>query len=90
VILIIINSDVTHLDVLGHQKVHPVYITIGNIPKTMHQKSHQHAIVLLGYLPILKVTPQESKKKAFRKAKRIFFHNAMKIILEPLILAVKM
>ena len=53
VIPIMLNSDATHLDKLGHQKVHPIYITIGNITKKIRRKSSQHAIKLLGYLLIL-------------------------------------
>jgi hypothetical protein len=89
VIPIILNSDVTHLDKLGHQKVHPVYMTIGNIPKEICQKSNQCAIVLLGYLPILEATSQTRKKASFRKAKHEVFHAAMKVILEPLMIAAK-
>ena len=36
VILIILNSDATQLDKLGHQQVHSMYIMIGNIPKKLH------------------------------------------------------
>ena len=33
VILIMLNSDATLLNKLGHQKVHPIYITIGKIQR---------------------------------------------------------
>jgi hypothetical protein len=63
-----LNSDAIHLDKLGHQKVHLIYITIGNITKKICQKSNQHAIMLLGYLLILELTSQ-MKKYIFKEAK---------------------
>src|SRR5579871_6511737 len=86
VIPILLNSDATHLDTLGHQKVHPMYIMIGNIPKGVRQKSSRHAIVLLGYLLILKPTLQEKNiKKTFKRIKHQVFQYALKAILEQLI-----
>jgi hypothetical protein len=85
VIPIMLNSDATHLDILGRQKVHPMYITIGNIPKKIRRKSSRHAILLLGYLPILMCTPQERKQRIFKEAKYQIFHHGIKVILEQLI-----
>jgi hypothetical protein len=85
VIPIILNSDATHLDVLGRQKVHPIYLTIGNIPKGVRQKSSRHAIILLGYLPILKPTLQEKNRNTFKEVKHWVFQGALKAILEQLI-----
>src|SRR5579871_6542228 len=67
-----------------------MYIMIGNIPKGVCRKSSRHAIVLLGYLPILKPTLQEkNKKKMFKKIKHQVFQHALKAILEQLIPIVK-
>src|SRR5579871_1365442 len=85
VILIILNSDFIYLDKLGHQKVHPIYITIRNISKKIHQKSNQHAIMLLSYLLILDPKLHEKNKYIFKKVKSQTFHYAITIILEQLI-----
>jgi len=89
VIPIILNSDATQLDKLGHQQVHPMYITIGNIPKKLRRKSSRHAIVLLGYLPILLSTRGSRNKHKFKEAKFRTFHQALHVILEQLITTAK-
>jgi hypothetical protein len=49
---IILYSDATTTDSLGKNQLHPIYISIGNIP-TWH-RNKPDAKQLLGYLPILK------------------------------------
>ena len=63
VILILLNSDTTYLNILSHQKVYPIYIIIRNIPKEVHQKSNRYIIVFFGYLLILKPILQEKNNK---------------------------
>ena len=49
---IIIYADATTCDHLGKTSEHPIYISLGNIPSWLRNKSH--AKVLVGYLPKLK------------------------------------
>jgi hypothetical protein len=55
VIPIILGSDATRLTVLcGAQTAWPVYISIGNIHKSVRYKKAARSLILLGYLPIIK------------------------------------
>src|SRR5829696_3970428 len=70
-------------DTLGKSSLHPIYISIGNIFTSRHNKSD--AKQLLGYLPIL-TAKDESEKKSddFKKLVRLTFHSSMKFLLDPL------
>ena len=68
---------------MGKSSLHPIYISIGNIPIKRRNKSD--AKQLLGYLPILKAKDEHEKKsKDFKKLVRLTFHNSMKFLLDPL------
>ncbi|KAF8976871.1 hypothetical protein BDQ17DRAFT_1267049, partial [Cyathus striatus] len=51
IVPIIISTDKTQLTLFRNKTAYPVYLTIGNIPKEIHQKPSARAYVLLGYLP---------------------------------------
>ncbi|KAL0568476.1 hypothetical protein V5O48_013508 [Marasmius crinis-equi] len=83
---VIIASDETCLTTFsGDKKAWPVYLSIGNINKSVRRKPSTHAMVLIGYLPVTKLeifTKDERSNHSHQ-----IFHDAMRILLEPLIKA---
>ncbi|QRW11932.1 plasma membrane ATPase 4 [Ceratobasidium sp. AG-Ba] len=89
VIPIIISSDETKLTTFsGDKKAHPVYLTIGNIPKRLRRRTSKHANILLGYLPVPKLDCQ-SDQELRRYQRRDLFHRCMRALLAPLAEAAK-
>ncbi|KAJ6551459.1 hypothetical protein B0H19DRAFT_950865 [Mycena capillaripes] len=84
IVPIILSSDKTQLSTFaGDKQAWPVYITIGNISKSIRRQPSAHATMLLGYIPIPKLDH-------FPKAQRQFvayqvFHDCMRTMVEPLI-----
>ena len=80
---VIISSDKTHLSVMsGDSHAWPVYLTLGNISKSVRRKPTMRAQILLAYLPV-------TKPQVFSKARRSLeiyrlFHRCMKRVLESL------
>ncbi|POG68665.1 hypothetical protein GLOIN_2v1480628 [Rhizophagus irregularis DAOM 181602=DAOM 197198] len=54
---IILYSDATTTDTLGKSQLHPIYITLNNIP--IWHRNKQDAKQLLGYLPILEAANKD-------------------------------
>ena len=73
---IILYSDATTTDTLGKSQLHPIYVTLGNIPTWRRNKPD--AKQLLGYLPIL----ENANKNLVRET----FHKSLRHLLEPIIL----
>lgn len=68
---------------MGKSSLHPIYISIGNIPISRRNKSD--AKQLLGYLPILTAKDRsERQSEDFKKLIRLTFHNSIKFLLDPL------
>lgn len=79
----IISSDATRLSNFGGDKsAWPVYLTIGNIQKSLRRQSTSHANVLIGYLPTSKL--EVFHKKTRGQAGWRVFHHCMRKLLEPL------
>ena len=76
ILSIILYSDATNCDSLGKSQLHPIYLSLGNIPTW--RRNRQDAKQLLGYLPIIKSSNVE------KEIKRQLFHKCLDIILEPI------
>ena len=51
IIPIIISSDKTQITLFRNKMAYPVYLTIGNLPKSICHKPSQQGQILLAYLP---------------------------------------
>jgi len=59
IIPILLGIDETYVNLLGCTKVHPLYITIGNIHKKIRQTYSRNAYQVLAYFPVLEGTKHE-------------------------------
>ncbi|KAL1705648.1 hypothetical protein EV121DRAFT_279498 [Schizophyllum commune] len=85
---LIVATDKTQLTNFSRGKsAYPVYLTIGNLPKAIRRKPNMHACVLLGYLPTDKVLDEELTTKEVRSRAQRVFHESMRVLLEPLVVA---
>src|SRR5205085_1800555 len=81
---LILYSDATTTDTLGKSQLHPIYISLGNIP--IWRRNKADAKQLLGYLPILEAANStERKSSAFKYLVRETFHKSLRYLLEPII-----
>ncbi|KAG8778761.1 hypothetical protein FRC12_024833 [Ceratobasidium sp. 428] len=81
---IIIATDKTQMTKLsGNQSAHPVYLTIGNISKSVRRQASKHATVIIGYLPVdsFKDVPQKPLRQ--RLAAQLV-HYSMSRVTAPL------
>jgi hypothetical protein len=88
---VIIATDKTSLtNFSGGKTAYPVYLTLGNIPKAKRRKLNHRACILIAYLPVDKALPQSGDVAADIKCKTYqLFHDAMRVVLQPLIEAGK-
>lgn len=82
VIPLIISSDKTLLMLFCGKMAYPLYLTIGNIPKEIHQKPLHHAQMLIGYLPTTKLEGIQNKTTQCRALGNLF-HSCMQHVLGP-------
>ncbi|QRV92732.1 hypothetical protein RhiJN_20750 [Ceratobasidium sp. AG-Ba] len=80
----IVSSDETRLtNFQGNKKAHPVYLTIGNLPKRLRKRISKRSSILIGYLPVPKLDC-ETRVEEKRKIKQEIFHRCMEELLAPL------
>ncbi|RHZ82952.1 hypothetical protein Glove_102g74 [Diversispora epigaea] len=76
-------SDATTTDTLGKSSLHPIYISLGNIPTWRRNK--EDAKQLLGYFLILFAKNEKEKTSPeFKKLVCETFHKSLKFLLDPL------
>jgi hypothetical protein len=81
---IMIYADSTTCDHLGKTSEHPIYISLGNIPNWLRNKSESK--VLVGYLPKLKAKDNITKNsESFRRLQRQVFQRCLRILLTPIL-----
>lgn len=82
---VILASDKTQLtNFSGGKSAYPVYLTLGNIPKTLRRKPNSRACVLIAYLSVDKPSKKGITKTALRLRNYELFHRSMAIVLESL------
>ncbi|KAE9396686.1 hypothetical protein BT96DRAFT_824284, partial [Gymnopus androsaceus JB14] len=87
---LIIAMDKTQLTQFsGSKQAYPVYLTLGNIPYSLHCKPTQQVCVLLAYLPVKKLNKNGLAKREARGHYQHLFHDAMCYIVSPLVSAGK-
>ncbi|RHZ62413.1 hypothetical protein Glove_340g113 [Diversispora epigaea] len=83
ILSLILYSDATTTDTLGKSSLHPIYISLGNIPTWRRNK--EDAKQLLGYFPILFAKNEKEKTSPeFKKLVRETFHKSLKFLLDSL------
>ena len=87
---VILATDKTQLTQFsGNKSAYPVYLTLGNIPGAIRRRPSEHACILLGYLPVSKVSRVGLTKCEHKARTQRIFHAAMRLIVSPLIKAGK-
>ncbi|KIL54184.1 hypothetical protein M378DRAFT_93004 [Amanita muscaria Koide BX008] len=80
---IILSSDRTQITRFGTKTAYPVYMTIGNIPKSTRRKPSRQAQILIAYLPDTKLK-HITNKASRRRTLSNLFHSCIQHILSPL------
>ena len=83
---VILASDKANLSQFGGNKqAWPVYLTIGNISKAIQHQPSSHGSILIGYLPVTKLT--SFSKGTQSNSQHRLFHQAMRTLHQPLVAA---
>ncbi|KAF8748362.1 Zn-finger protein [Rhizoctonia solani] len=81
---LIVSSDKTQVSILpGGQQVYPVYVSLGNICKSLRRKASERSTVLLGYLPVEDFDDIEDDNER-QRLKGQLVHDAMRKLMKPL------
>ncbi|KAJ3512046.1 hypothetical protein NMY22_g15452 [Coprinellus aureogranulatus] len=86
VVPVIIATDKTQLTQFsGGKAAYPVYLTIGNVPKSLRRKPSSNASILIAYLSVDKMDRSKMTEADHRSKVQRVFHESMKHILAPLV-----
>ncbi|KAJ7783991.1 hypothetical protein DFH07DRAFT_727778 [Mycena maculata] len=83
IVPVIISTDKTQTTMFRNKAAYPVYMTIGNIPKSIRCKPSRQAYILIGYLPTTRLD-NITVAAARRRALTNLYHACMRKILSPL------
>lgn len=82
---VIIASDKTQLTQFsGSKAAYPVYLTLGNIPRSIRRKPSRQASILIAYLSVDKISRAALTNQEHRARNQRLFHESMRVVLEPL------
>lgn len=82
---IIIATDKTQLTQFsGSKAAYPIYLTLGNLPKSICRKPSKRACILLGYLSVDKISDDGISQREHTARYQRLFHESMRHILAPL------
>jgi len=85
VVPVIISTDKTQLcQFTGGKTAYPVYMTIGNIEKSIQRKPSYHAQTFVGYLPTATLNETDLNDTTARMGRSRLFHKAMATVFAPL------
>ncbi|KAK7060730.1 hypothetical protein VNI00_000462 [Paramarasmius palmivorus] len=84
IVPIIISSDKTQVTLFRNKTAYPVYMTIGNLPKSIRRKPSRQGQILVAYLPTAKLN-NIKVKASYRRVLANLFHTCMTFILAPLV-----
>ena len=73
IIPIIISSDKTQITLFRNKTAYPVYLTIGNLPKSIRRKPSRQGQILLAYLPTSRLLHISNKAARRRTQANLFF-----------------
>ncbi|KAN0101066.1 hypothetical protein V8E55_001050 [Tylopilus felleus] len=83
-VLIILGSDKTTVSVAtGQNDFFPLYMSIGNVCNRLH-RAHKNALVIIGFLAMLKTMKAQAKTSEFWIFCRQLFHSSLAAILKSL------
>lgn len=86
IVPVVIATDKTQLTQFsGNKAAYPVYLTIGNIPKSLRRKPSAHTTILIAYLSVDKIDRKRMSDQEQRSRTQRVFHESMRLVLEPLI-----
>ncbi|KAI0324537.1 hypothetical protein GY45DRAFT_1349365 [Cubamyces sp. BRFM 1775] len=86
IIPVILSSDKTQITLFRNKSAYPVYLTIGNLPKSIRRKPGRRGQILLAYLPTNRLE-HYSNKASRRRSLANIFHACMGHLLKPLVKA---
>ncbi|KAH9830637.1 uncharacterized protein C8Q71DRAFT_716534 [Rhodofomes roseus] len=82
VVPLIISSDKTQLTMFRNRSCYPLYLTIGNIPKTIRRRPTRQGQLLIGYLPVTRLS-HIKQDETRRRAISNLFHACLRAALAP-------